>query len=124
MKKSGSKPLSGYEIGFEIVALAGDARSILLNALNELREYKKASSANQKKILSSVAKQVKEARDLLDECHVKQTTLLQAEAKGEKSEFTYLVVHAQDHLMTSMLLNDLIDTFVPLLTDGETLPSK
>ncbi|WEK83059.1 MAG: PTS lactose/cellobiose transporter subunit IIA [Mycoplasma sp.] len=117
MKKSSAKTSTPYEIGFEIVALAGDARTILLSVLKELQGYKKASSAQQKKILTSVTKQVKEAQGLLDECHVKQTGLLQAEAKGAKSEFTYLVVHAQDHLMTTILLNDLIETFISLLTD-------
>ncbi|AIV03842.1 lactose-specific phosphotransferase enzyme IIA component [Candidatus Malacoplasma girerdii] len=109
---------TAYQVGFEIVALAGDARSILLQTIDLLKGYKKASATQKKTILAAVAKNQKEAKELLDECHVKQTSLLQAEAKGTKSEFSFLVVHAQDHLMTSLLLSELVDTFANLFTDG------
>lgn len=40
----------------------------------------------------------------LSEAHNVQTALIQKEASGEKTEVSLLMVHAQDHLMTSMTL--------------------
>ena len=40
--------------------------------------------------------------------HNAQTELLVAEANGEKLEISVLLIHSQDHLMTSMLAQELI----------------
>ena len=43
-----------------------------------------------------------------------QTDLLTAEARGEVTSPTVLLVHAQDHLMTTMLLRDVIDALMDI----------
>ncbi|MDE7433657.1 MAG: PTS lactose/cellobiose transporter subunit IIA [Mycoplasmoidaceae bacterium] len=99
------------EIGFEIVALAGDARSIYLECLQNLKE----SSANDSEaVIEKVRASMKEAEDLLNECHVKQTDMLQDEARGIDQPHSYLMVHAQDHLMTTILLKELLESFIDL----------
>ena len=80
----------------EIVALSGDARTKLLNAVKE------AKVGN----FDKARKLVDHAQDLLNEAHNYQTALLTAEARGELTTPTVLLVHAQDHLMTSLLLRD------------------
>lgn len=57
---------------------------------------------------------LKEARELLEKSDVElskahnvQTSLIQKEASGDKIEISLLMVHAQDHLMTSMTLKSL-----------------
>ena len=102
------------EVGFEIVALAGDARTIYLQLLELLKEYKKASPERRKEIMSQVNRDKKEAEDLLIQCHQKQTDLLQTEARGEDADMSYLMVHAQDHLMTTLLLKEILETFIDL----------
>lgn len=88
----------------EIVAYAGDARSKYLEALNAANEgdYSKAEAL------------IEEGNDLITEAHNVQTQMIQAEASGEKIEIGFLVVHAQDHLMTVMLLRDLVKNFINL----------
>ena len=70
------------------------------------------SSAGQSKSLAFEAlKKVKEA-DL--QAHTVQTKLIQAEmsGSGNKPEVGLLMVHAQDHYMTSQLARDLIEELI------------
>ena len=64
---------------------------------------------------------IKEARDAIDkstdqlsDVHKLQTDLIQQEAKGNHTEINLFMVHAQDHLMTSMLARDMAREFVDL----------
>ena len=88
----------------EIVALSGDARTKLLTAVKEA----KAHDFDRAKAL------VDEAQELLNDAHKSQTELLTLEARGEVTTPTVLLVHAQDHLMTTMLLRDVIDALLDI----------
>ena len=70
-------------VGFEIVAYAGDAQTDLLAALDAAREG---------------------ASDALIGAHDTQTKLLSQEAGGGEMEMTFIMAHAQDTLMTTMIL--------------------
>ncbi len=50
----------------------------------------------------------------IQKAHHVQTSLIQNEAKGEHTEISLLMVHAQDHLMTAMVVKDLAREFVSL----------
>lgn len=58
---------------------------------------------------------MKAANDALVEAHNTQTSLLTAEASGNNSEVTLLMVHSQDHLMNAIsylgLTQELIDVY-------------
>lgn len=84
--------------GFAIVAYAGDAKTDLIEALNEARKgnFEHARSL------------VKEARQSIDDAHNEQTKLLSKEAGGENMDVTFIMVHGQDTLMTTMMLLDTI----------------
>lgn len=88
----------------EIVALSGDARTKLLTAV------KKAKAGD----FAAAQALVEEAQGLLNDAHTSQTDLLTAEARGEVTAPTVLLVHAQDHLMTTMLLRDVIDALMDI----------
>ena len=88
----------------EIVALSGDARTKLLNAVKQAKEGE----------FSGARALVDEAQGLLNDAHNAQTDLLTAEARGEVTAPTVLLVHAQDHLMTTMLLRDVIDALIDI----------
>ncbi|MFD1362372.1 PTS lactose/cellobiose transporter subunit IIA [Lentibacillus salinarum] len=90
--------------GFEIVSFAGEARSKLLEALNAAKEgnYEQAEGL------------VKDAEESLNEAHKSQTNMLANEAKGEEVELGFIMVHAQDHLMTALLLKDLMVHMIEL----------
>lgn len=87
-------------VSFEIVAYSGDARSKLLLALQKT----KAGELDEARAL------VSEAQECLNDAHRAQTSLLTAEARGESLEIGFISVHAQDHLMTTLLLKDIIST--------------
>lgn len=91
-------------ITVEIVAFAGDARSKYMGAMAAANngEFEKAESL------------IQEGNDLITEAHNTQTKILQMEASGENVQVNFLTVHAQDHLMTVMLLRDLVKNFVNL----------
>lgn len=89
-------------VAFEIVAYSGDARSKLLLAVE------KAKAGD----LSAVDKLITEAEECLVDAHKAQTELLQQEARGENVEVGFIMVHGQDHLMTTMLLKDIIQTLI------------
>ncbi len=91
-------------LGFEIVAYAGDARSSLMTLLKEVR------SGN----FDNVEKYLKEADENLNLAHNSQTKILAKEAGGEQLDIGFIFIHGQDHLMTTLLLRELVQDFVEL----------
>ena len=91
-------------IGFEIVAYSGDARSKLLLAVEKAKQ----------KDFTECDKLISEANDCLNDAHKSQTELLQLEARGENVDIGFITVHAQDHLMTTILLKDIINNLLDI----------
>lgn len=91
-------------LGFEIVAYAGDARSKMLEALKAAQggDFVKAEQL------------VKDAEGCLNDAHKAQTSLLQKEATGEDIAYSITMMHGQDHLMTAILLQDLMKHLIEL----------
>ena len=81
-------------IGFEIVAYAGDAQTDLLAACE------KASSGD----IAGARELHTSAKQALVGAHDVQTRLLSQEAGGGEMGVTFIMVHAQDTLMTTMML--------------------
>ncbi len=110
-KENKTKKVDVQNVAFEIVSLAGDARSLYLECLNSLKE---TTAKNRAAAMKTVKSKMKEAEDLITDCHIKQTDILQGESQGKKQDFFYLMVHAQDHLMTTILLKELLESFIDL----------
>lgn len=91
-------------IALEIVANAGEARTHFLNALKEARNDN----------FEEAERLIEEGNKCILEAHKVQTSMIQSEARGEKHEIGFFMVHAQDHLMTIMLLRDMADNFISL----------
>lgn len=89
-------------VGFEIVAYAGEARSTLLQALKE------AKSGN----FENTDNLIEKANESILKAHKAQTEMLAKEAGGESVEIGFIMVHGQDHLMTTMLLRDIIENLI------------
>ena len=92
------------EILLGIVVHSRDGKS---NAMQAIQEAKKGN-------LNAAKELIKQANNSLLEAHKVQTDLIQKEAGGEKSEVSLLMVHAQDHLMTSLTVIDLAEEFIEL----------
>lgn len=88
--------------GFAIVAYSGDARTALMNAMQKASEGK----------ITEAKKLVKEAEESINAAHNEQTKLLSAEAGGDDMDVTFIMVHGQDTLMTTMLLKDQMKTII------------
>ncbi len=91
-------------IAMELVGNAGEARSLAFEALAQAKN-----------------KNFEKAKELLEEskqaslkAHHIQTDLICQEADGNKVEIGLLMVHAQDHLMTSILARELITEIIAL----------
>lgn len=89
---------------FEIISTAGTAKSLLMQAL----------AAAKSGDIDEAEKLAAEADEMILQSHHIQTALLQAEAGGENNEIGLITVHSQDHLMTTMLLKDMIEYIIEL----------
>lgn len=90
--------------GLELVAYAGDARACYLKVLNHIKKNE----------FDKIQILLDEADELVIEAHKAQTELLQMEASGNYSDITLIMVHGQDHLMTTILLKELMSTLIYL----------
>ncbi|KRM99867.1 phosphoenolpyruvate-dependent sugar phosphotransferase system eiia, lactose specific [Loigolactobacillus rennini DSM 20253] len=88
--------------GFAIVAYAGDAKTALLKALDNARDghFEKAREL------------VKDSNKSIVDAHNEQTKLLSKEADGDDLDVTFIMVHGQDTLMTTMMLKDQVSYFI------------
>lgn len=89
-----------------IIVQSGEAKSSAMEAIQS------AKSGDFDKARELIAK----ASESLGKAHQMQTGLIQAEAGGEHTPVTLLMVHAQDHLMTAMTAKDLATEIVELYT--------
>ncbi|GAA0735982.1 PTS lactose/cellobiose transporter subunit IIA [Clostridium oceanicum] len=82
---------------FTLILHSGDARSKSMNGI------KLARQAN----FDEALELINEAGKDLNKAHQIQSELINNEINGNKTEISLLMVHAQDHLMTSMVVRDL-----------------
>ena len=85
------------EIAFQIILNAGNGKSSAMEAIQ-------AAKAN---AFEEADRLLAEAGEELGKAHAYQTQLLQKEASGEENTITVMLIHSQDHLMTSMTVRDL-----------------
>ena len=84
------------QIVINLIVNSGSARSSAIEAI----QYAKADESLQA------------AKETVNEAHHSQTELIQAEIRGEKAPLNLLMVHAQDHLMTALVVIDLAQEFI------------
>nr|WP_039860870.1 PTS N,N'-diacetylchitobiose transporter subunit IIA [Photobacterium sp. SKA34] len=87
-----------------IIINAGQSRSLCYEALRH------AKSGN----FSEVDSLLKEAQEFANQAHLVQTKLIEADEGTGKTKMTLIMVHAQDHLMTSMLAKELVTEMIEL----------
>lgn len=102
------------KVGFALVAYSGDARTAALHALDaaEAGEFDKAN------------KLVDEAQRDINDAHNQQTKILSEEAGGANMDVTFIMVHGQDSLMTTMLLIDETRYLIRILKRVKALEEK
>src|SRR5699024_4193031 len=95
-------------LGFEIVGYAGDARSKLLEGLN----------AAQQGDFNEAEQLIEGANQCIVSAHNAQTDLLDKEASGEDIAYRVTMMHGLHHLMTTLLLKDVMKHIVELYERG------
>lgn len=93
-------------IAIELVANSGSAKGYIMEALSLAREGKYEESQNCLDL----------SEKALLEAHKAQTSLIHYEAKGDldPNQIGILMIHAQDHLMTTLLAQDLVKEMILL----------
>lgn len=94
-----------------MISSAGDSKAKAFEALKMVRESRYEDA---KKLLA-------EAREIDLAAHKIQTELITAEMSGgeDKPEIGLLMVHAQDHYMTSQLARNLIEELINIFEEKE-----
>ena len=85
------------EIVFNIIMHSGEARSYSMEAVTLAKQGKFDKSRDL----------IRMADEELGYAHSSQTSLIQGETANDHINFSLLLVHAQDHLMTTMTFKDL-----------------
>lgn len=92
------------EIVLSLIMHSGEARSKCMEAINLAKQ---GDFENARKMLEK-------ADEELGYAHNTQTSLIQGEAACKKIEFSLLLTHGEDHLMTTMTLKDLAAEIVDI----------
>ncbi|BDR57591.1 PTS lactose/cellobiose transporter subunit IIA [Xylocopilactobacillus apicola] len=92
------------DLAMEIIAFAGDGHAESLRAIDEEFAENSVESINL----------LEKAHGNIERAHKAQTKLLQMEAKGEEITPSLLMVHAQNHLMNSILINELSEKMIQM----------
>ncbi|MFP7299917.1 PTS lactose/cellobiose transporter subunit IIA [Neobacillus niacini] len=93
-----------YNHAFQLILHAGNARSFAMEAMQAAKEGN----------FDEAEAKLTEADEAFNEAHHVQTELIQKEAGGAKFELPLIMIHAQDHLMTSMTLKDMAREIIDL----------
>lgn len=94
-------------VAFEIISNVGMAKSLVIEAIREARTGA-YESAEQK---------IKEAKEFLVTGHHAHAGLIQKEAAGEKLEFSLIIMHAEDQLMSTETIKDLAIEMIEMHKD-------
>lgn len=96
--------MENMEVIMQLIMYGGDAKS---HAMEAIQLAKQGEFAKAKEALA-------QASESLLAAHHAQTDLLTKEAQGEQTKLSLLMVHGQDHLMTSITFVDLAKEIVEL----------
>jgi PTS system cellobiose-specific IIA component/PTS system lactose-specific IIA component len=91
-------------VSFQLISIAGDAMGKLFEAM----------AASKKCDMTQAHALIQEGRVLLNEAHNAQTSLLVADANGDKTEVNVLLIHAQDTLMNTVLAETFVNEIIAL----------
>lgn len=92
---------------FQIISASGDSRGLAFAALRLARKGR----------FEEAASKMAEAKERSLAAHEEQTALITKEINGETVDSSLLMIHAQDHLMSSLLARDLIEEMIEMLKE-------
>jgi cellobiose PTS system EIIA component len=90
--------LTAEQINFMLILHSGNARSKIIQSL---REYREGNIEESDSLLTQAEEDLRHSHEI----HFK---MVQKEASGEKVEFALLLMHAEDHLMSTLTMKELV----------------
>ncbi|HWO78065.1 MAG TPA: PTS lactose/cellobiose transporter subunit IIA [Bacillus sp. (in: firmicutes)] len=96
--------LTSEQINFMLILHSGNARSKVVQAI---REYREGNVEEADHLLI----QAEEDLQVAHQIHFK---MVQQEASGDKVEFNLLLMHAEDHLMSTLTMKELVKELLDL----------
>ncbi len=100
----GEKMMEQELVVMEIICNAGEARSLSYEALRLSREQD----------FEAADERLSQARECINKAHLIQTQLIEEDQGEGKVPMTLVMVHAQDHLMTTILAQEMAVEIVAL----------
>lgn len=97
--------MEGMElIAFEIISNVGMAKSLVVEALRVAREgnYEEAEA------------KLNEAQEYMLKGHHAHSSLIQQEASGDKVEFSLIIMHAEDQMMSAETIKVLAEEMIQM----------
>ncbi len=85
------------QVVMEIIVNAGEARSLCFEALQQARKGE----------FDVARENIKRSRECINKAHLTQTKLIELDQGEGKVPMTLVMVHAQDHLMTTIVVQEL-----------------
>jgi cellobiose PTS system EIIA component len=97
------------QVAFELIAYSGEARSYVIEAMQFAKKGE----------ISKAEEAIKNAKEQIGKTHKIHADLIQQEAQGKKTEFSVLLLHAEDHFMTANTMIEMVDFIVDLYNKKE-----
>ena len=96
------------EQSMQLILHSGTGRSMVIEAVQNLAKDHDIAKAR---------KQIEDAGKEIGQAHDIQTAMMSAECDGHPVEKSILLIHAQDHFMTSLAVRDMAKLMVDLYED-------
>ncbi len=96
------------EQSMQLILHSGTGRSMVIEAMQQL--FKDHDVEKARKEIDAAGKEIGEAHDI-------QTSLISEECDGRSIEKSILLIHAQDHFMTSLAVRDMAKLMVDMYED-------
>ena len=93
-----------YEASFTLIGIAGDSKAESMQAIDCCKQGD----------FEGARKHLAAADETVVKAHDAQTEMLQQEAEGNPVPVNIILVHAQDHLMNSLLARELSEEIIHL----------
>lgn len=97
--------MEGMElIAFEIISNVGTAKSLAIEALRDAKQGK----------YDEAQAKLEEASTYFVNGHHAHSSLIQKEASGEKVEFSLIIMHAEDQMMSAETIKLLVEEMIEM----------
>ena len=96
-------------LAFSMIAYSGEAADYYMQALHARNENNN----------SKIEELLKKGDESLHKAHTQQMDLIVKEANADDVPYSLVMVHAQDHYMTSQLARDVIEALVDVFETKE-----